>query len=763
MKKWLFIIVLLMGILPLSAQTDDIPPVIPTDNPTSLNTAVVNWDWNTYTADSYWADEGIPDPLSTQLPQTYMGDLPALPIDLSQVAWVDELGFSEEQLAILAQNGFVVVPSGLNFFDEAYQEYNENVRWDVYDSNTAEMQYRPYWISTDALLHTLYLNFENLLKFTETDYLRYAMNKVLARSYSKSYETYQALAGTPLESQAYGATVFFAVGLGLFNIESDFGGYNPALDGQTQSQDDGGYWIVQDVQIREQADAIINLARNATGLHEIPFLNNYQEDFSQYKPRGHYTTSPALEDYFRGMMWLGRITFLAKDDSSLVTSLLVLKALNESGELTTWREVADFITFLIGDEDNLGPIQYLPLAESIFGAGMPIDTLDDAVLLEAFRQEVYKLPAPKISNVKTEADVTEEDLPDLTRGFRLFGQRFTFDAYVLQNLINPYVKANTEGLIRPLPSALDVASVLGSDVAYELLVARGDTQFADFTANMTMLREQVNTFTAEDWFKNIYGGWLWALQPLFVRRDEAYPPMMSTRAWQLKDIQTGLGSYVELKHATVLYAAQPEGRGGGGGGIEPVLPVSMVEPNPYVFARIAIIATALQPKIEAFAEASTAYYSNLYPVSFTLEILAKLSARLAYLSQKQMFGETLTYDEQYFLKFDVGSILSGIRTSLSDLIAPEDRPPFSAVVTDIATNSDMGQVLQIGTGKINYIYVVVTAEDGTLQLARGATYSFYEFTNDINNRLNDTQWRGLIEAGRIPPRPDWTAEFMGQP
>ncbi|MDX2075263.1 MAG: DUF3160 domain-containing protein, partial [bacterium] len=90
-------------------------------------------------------------------------------------------------------------------------------------------------------------------------------------------------------------------------------------------------------------------------------------------------------------------------------------------------------------------------------------------------------------------------------------------------------------------------------------------------------------------------------------------------------------------------------------------------------------------------------------------------------------------------------------------------PPFSAVVTDIATNPDIGAVLQVGTGKIDFIYVVVTAEDGSLQLARGAVYSFYEFTNDINNRLNDTQWRGIIEAGQLPPRPDWTSEFMGQP
>ena len=745
MKKWLFIFVLLMGILPLSAQTDEIPPVIPTDNPTSLNTPIVAWNWNAYIADSYWANEGIPDPLSTQLPQTYMGNLPTLPIDISQVAWVDDVGLNDSQRAMLAQNGFVVVPTGLDFFDQAYSQY-ENV-WDVMNPETYEAEIeRPYWISTDAVLHTLYLNFENLLKFTELDVLHYKMSGILANAYQTAYATYQGLIGTPLEAQARGSAVFYAVALGLF----------------ASTWEDRSYWTVQDEAIRAEADVLIAQAVNAVDVLNVPFLNGYQEDFSQYKPRGHYTTDPTLESYFRGMMWLGRITFLAKDDASLVSSLFVLKALNESGGLTAWREIADFITFLVGDEDNFGPIQYMPLAELIFGVGIPTDSLGDVTLLEAFRQEVFKLPAPKISNVKTEMDVTQEELPDLTRGFRFFGQRFTFDAYVMQNLLNPYVKENPEGLVRPLPSSLDVASALGSDVAYELLQARGDTTFDKFIGNMTMLREEVNTFTAEDWFKNIYGGWLWTLQPLFVRRDEAYPPMMSTRAWQLKDLQTGLASYTELKHATVLYAAQPEGRGGGGG-LPPVPPTSFVEPNPYVFARIAIVAAALQPKVQAFAFESQSDYPSVGAISFTLEQLSVLSARLAYISQKQMFGETLTDDEKYFLKYDVHGYLNGIRTSLGDLVAPEDRPPFSAVVTDIATNSDIEAVLQIGTGKIDYIYVVVTGDDGTLQLARGAVYSFYEFINDINNRLTDEQWREMITNGQIPPRPDWTSEFIGQP
>ena len=35
----------------------------------------------------------------------------------------------------------------------------------------------------------------------------------------------------------------------------------------------------------------------------------YIEDYSQYKPRGHYTRSETLEKYFKAMMWYGHTGF----------------------------------------------------------------------------------------------------------------------------------------------------------------------------------------------------------------------------------------------------------------------------------------------------------------------------------------------------------------------------------------------------------------------------------------------------------------------
>ncbi len=38
----------------------------------------------------------------------------------------------------------------------------------------------------------------------------------------------------------------------------------------------------------------------------------YQEDYSQYVPRGHYTHSEILKNYFKAFMWHGRMSMLLK-------------------------------------------------------------------------------------------------------------------------------------------------------------------------------------------------------------------------------------------------------------------------------------------------------------------------------------------------------------------------------------------------------------------------------------------------------------------
>ena len=69
------------------------------------------------------------------------------------------------------------------------------------------------------------------------------------------------------------------------------------------------------VAVRDQGDRGQG-QRRATGPTELSLFGVPRtEDFSQFKPRGHYTDRAELTSYFKAMMWLGRIDFRLHRDA----------------------------------------------------------------------------------------------------------------------------------------------------------------------------------------------------------------------------------------------------------------------------------------------------------------------------------------------------------------------------------------------------------------------------------------------------------------
>src|SRR5690606_16303869 len=122
------------------------------------------------------------------------------------------------------------------------------------------------------------------------------------------------------------------------------------------------------------------------------------------------------------------------------------------------------------------------------------------------------------------------------------------------------------------------------------------------------------------------------------------------------------------------------------------------------------------------------------------------------MARKEIAGEPLTYDVQYFLQEQFGSGLWYIRYEVEQWIT---QPPEStAIIAVVASNADTGEVLSIAIAKPDLIYVITNSPYG-LQLTRGAVYSDYEFTVNIDDRMTDDEWRAQVESGDLPPRPDW--------
>ena len=88
-----------------------------------------------------------------------------------------------------------------------------------------------------------------------------------------------------------------------------------------------------------------------------------------------------------------------------------------------------------------------------------------------------------------------------------------------------------------------------------------------------------------------------------------------------------------------------------------------------------------------------------------------------------------------------------------------------AVVADVYTRNvyecPKDGVLHVTTGKANDLYAIVNI-GGYLYLAKGATFSYFEFTRPLGVRLTDEQWQEILEMKETPAYPVWMLDIMYQ-
>jgi hypothetical protein len=82
------------------------------------------------------------------------------------------------------------------------------------------------------------------------------------------------------------------------------------------------------------------------------------------------------------------------------------------------------------------------------------------------------------------------------------------------------------------------------------------------------------------------------------------------------------------------------------------------------------------------------------------------------------------------------------------------------LIADVAT-APPDLVLEEGTGYISEIYVVVPLE-GSLRIARGGVYTYYEFPWLASDRLTDQKWRQMLQDQQAPEAPAWTKVFTAE-
>jgi Protein of unknown function (DUF3160) len=638
---------------------------------------------------------------------------PPLPDTLDDVLAPDWLTPSTAEAAALLEQGFVVVPADYRQFQHAYASY-------LYEGQT-------FFVTTDAGYHFMHLAFSKVLRDLEQDTLLPILEELVTGLVDASRAQAAELAGTDLADAASRAQQLYEAAAVLLGL--DVGTIGPL------------------------AEQEVALAMAATELTESP-TTSFDDcvpisslvncvDYSLFKPRGHYTRTDDLERYFRAMSMLGQASFFTHDADSLRVGVLAARPLVADAAFTrSWQLVYEPTAFLVGLADDYTPYE-LAAAADVLVPGWPFDPspFADAAVVEDLAAAL-------------EAQRPVEIDPE-NAAMRIMGVRLVLDSYVYDQLRYPNVGEPDDR--RVYTTTLDLAAVFGSELAYRELEAAGERHYLHFDEQYALMQALVDGRTADDWARTVYDAWLYAMEPMLVPHGAAFPDFMQTPAWEAKGLQTGLGSYTELKHDTILYAKQSFAVEGG---FEPPAepPRHWVEPDPVAWERMASVVRLLQ---EGLVDRSLVIAGD--DADTLMDDVATMLERMARIAGDELAGAPISAADNDWLE-GIGSVFEVLWIQSSDwdeaLAMPSADDTDAALVADIMRSTLA--YLEIGTGRIDRIMVLVPNDNGTFQVAVGGVYSYYEFWREESlGRLTDEEWRALLDAGGAPERPAWEAVMFG--
>ena len=670
-----------------------------------------------------------------------------LPLDLNRVVNGNDLQQalrSEKARSLLRKNGFAVADAGRNDDVKAFYK-------------SIKQQGLPVFITTDSLLHLYHIQFDETLKGIEErefydDAL--AMSRALVEHLT---EKEKGLEGKSARA-ARTCVAYAGVALRLLGDDANLPEY-----------------------ARSEVEEEVALIQAHSGFSQSPVFG-YKEDYSQYKPRGHYTRSEKLKRYFRALMWYGRLTFLLKggDDAliskeqariqtlaaSMLASLLDEVKLSDGRTVAeVWQRMYTVTAYYVGFADDLTPLDYRSALQDVFGNEWTLSQWQDNENYFELRKQLAEMRAPQIYggtgdvggppvNIANEQDLMEA--LEKTRGMRLMGQRYIPDSYIMGQLVYPTVgsyQGNDPAFTtvsmpggpgRGFPRGLDVMAVLGSERARAHLRKLGDDNYERYDATLKKLTEKFSGVQRKEWNRNLYWSWLYALKSLLGTKSDGYPTFMQTDAWQDKQLNAALGSWAQLRHDTILYAKQSYTMRATAMPAPEKMVEGYVEPVPEFYARLWALTDMTQRGLDSMNVLDE-------KASRRLEALKGIIRRLLEISKQELENKKLSQSDYGFIR----NFADAVERAVAGV---NQQGLETTIVADVHTDTNSGQVLEEGTGYLRMVAAAYPMPDGGIVVGFGPAFSYYEFKQPMSQRLTDEEWKKMLRSDP-PALPRWVDSF----
>jgi len=620
------------------------------------------------------------------------------------VNWEQFEHLKPEMMNHLTKDGFVINKAD---FEQLFNAYDEN-----------DYNYTPNFVTTDVYLQTLHMHISKEMQAMEQERMFPLLNELLTDQYNSTKKTAETSTNIPVKESAAWNQVYYATALNLLNGKK--------------------YDVPKE--FAELYNYECEHAQNAEG-RRSDFLGDSLMDYTQFKPRGNYTKNDTLKGYFKCIKWLNSaIIFLDEDESLSKAIVLCNTLLNSKASMEKYQSFSNIIQFLAGDENNLS---FLHLVKILKGyKNVPQEKLLTNNYLKKIRLALYaadpKIMRPRGINNKTEAFLARKKIL-FTAG------RYTFDGEILQRLVHvmgPKPK-------RTFPRGLDVFAAMGNKTAEDILLNRYKEKqsWESYPDSLNLLKNKFQGFNK--WNSSVYTKQMETVLSL-QKPNTGEPYFMKLKNWQLKNLNTMLSSWTELKHDMVLYTEQPSGAEmGGGEDVPPPQYVGYVEPN-VEFWKKCLEMLDLNSKMLSDNGLLT---DNIKKRNDELKEIADLLLKI---SLKELSGQKVTNEEFNAIAYIGGKfenltlkIIETTESAMSTVTTPER---YVALATDVYTYRKM--CLEEGVGMGDEIYVIAEI-NGLLYLTRGAVFSHYEFKQPSADRLTDEEWQKKLLDHKYPPSEIW--------
>lgn len=676
---------------------------------------------------------------------------------------------NDDELAKFKKNGFVVSEryGGYSFGDVYYAVYTRDL---------------PVYITSDSVLHAWHRSYDAMLEELELTYLLRALDAILIGMHDALPKANDEYGNGVLKDSVRDADFFLTVARNLLNNGRD-DNYKPGSGLKVIRDDDLliASKLNQDARVKETLAAVEAMRMQKFEL----FGRERLMDFSQFKPRGHYEVHPSLRCYFKAMMWCGRTdlriaggydhTGQLSSKRELGASMVLLDLLRRADKEDAWRKFDRCIQTFVGRTDSATFDDLAGIAKAAnIKSPADLKTDDD---LGKFNDAVLKSEAGK-QDIR--GDVYVKPFHGnivLPRSFTVMGQKFVVDSWTTAQTVYSAISWGGEFVRRRVPSALDVSfAALGNNHVVPNLVERiesGTHHFRDrkpYQHNLAAVRNVIDGVDEKAWDDTIYMQWLKTLRTLTAKGDAAIPEVLKTREWMMKQTNTQLASWSQLRHDTILYVKQSYT------GIAPLCyyPAGFVEPVVPFWAQMDAMASRAATLLEQTPFPDSVKATQAKQVKFLRDFAIQMG-KIRAVAEKQLAQKELTADEKKVLedvmqigheKYGSGSQphYTGWYPALFYRGA-KDSMKWDALVADVHTNTpslddgDPGCVLHQGVGSIDLMIIAIdNGKDRVVYL--GPTMSHYEFETPNAVRRTDKEWKGELLDGKVPPRPDWTKGYL---